>query len=68
MRLNEHVIITGHVDFEALSIPEMDRLGEAICGRPPEGDDPPPDFKETSAECGYPVTYTLMVSDSEKFV
>jgi hypothetical protein len=50
MRLNEHVVITGHAEFEALSIPEMIRLGEAIYGRLPEGDDPPPDFKATCVE------------------
>jgi hypothetical protein len=42
MRPKEHVVITGHVEFEALSIPEMVRLGEAIYGRLPEDDALPP--------------------------
>jgi hypothetical protein len=42
MRPKEHVVITGHVEFEALSIPAMVRLGEAIYGRLPEDDDPLP--------------------------
>jgi len=50
MRPSEHVVITGYVEFEALSIPELVRLGEAIYGRLPEGDDPPPDFIATCAE------------------
>jgi hypothetical protein len=38
MRPKEHVVITGRVEFEALSIPEMVRLGEAIYGHLPEDD------------------------------
>jgi hypothetical protein len=68
MRPKEHMVITGHVEFEALSIPEMVRLGEAIYGRLPEDDDPPPDFIGTCAECGYPVTSTLMVSDKVSLI
>jgi len=68
MRPKEHVVITGHVEFEALRIPEMVRPGEAIYGRLPEDDNPPPDFIATCAECRYPVTSTLMVSDKVSLI
>jgi hypothetical protein len=67
MRPNDHVAITGYVDFTPLTIKKLITIGEAELGYMPGDEEWVPDFVATCDECGDPVTYPPLVSDEHEF-
>jgi hypothetical protein len=67
VRPNEHVALTGHIDFTWFTIEELKAIGREQLGREPRGDDRVPDVMGTCDVCGMPVTYTPLVSDDRHF-
>lgn len=67
MTPNEHVALTGHVQFRMMTLNDLIKIGTNELGNQPTNQDSVPDYIGDCAECGYPVTYSAMIADEEEF-